>query len=198
MDEWPSTRASLLIRLRDPSDERAWAEFVEIYTPLVRRVALRKGLQDADADDLAQDVFRSVARAIERWNPDPDRGSFRGWLFKIAHNLIINLLAGQACNTRGVGGIGIDRLLEAQPAPDDEHSAIFELEYRRRLFCWSVEQVRGEVNEATWQAFWRTAVDGQKPKDVAEALGMSLGSVYVSKNRVMARVRQKILRISDQ
>jgi RNA polymerase sigma factor (sigma-70 family) len=198
MKGWPSTRPSLLVRIRNPQDEQAWAEFVEIYTPLLHRLARRKGLQDADADDLAQDVFRAVARAIDRWDPDPGRGTFRGWLFKIARNLIINLLASQSLHPRGAGGAGIERLLEAQPAPDDEHSAVFELEYRRGLFRWSVEQVRGDVNEATWQAFWRTAVEGQKPRDVAESLGMSLGAVYVSKNRVMARIRRMIVQVSGE
>ena len=77
MDDAPSTRASLLVRLRDPRDERAWAEFLAVYRPLVDRLGRRSGLQDADAADLAQEVFRSVAWAIGRLDPDPSRGSFR-------------------------------------------------------------------------------------------------------------------------
>jgi RNA polymerase sigma-70 factor (ECF subfamily) len=192
MSDWPSTRPSLLVRIRDPQDERAWAEFLEIYSPLVHRLARRKGLQDADAADLAQEVFRAVAGAIDRWDPDPKRGSFRGWLFRIARNLIVNVLASQGRHPRGTGDTDIGRLLEEQPAPGLEESAEFELEYRRQLFHWAVEQVRHEVQETTWQAFWRTGVENEKAKNVAESLGMAVGTVYVAKNRVMAKIRKKI------
>jgi RNA polymerase sigma-70 factor (ECF subfamily) len=66
MDEPPGTRHSLILRLRDPADADAWHEFVTLYEPLVYRLARRKGLQDADARDVCQEVFRAVARAAER------------------------------------------------------------------------------------------------------------------------------------
>src|SRR5271163_3943071 len=112
MRDSPSTRHSLLVRLRGPRDETAWAEFVAIYEPLILRLGRQFGLQLADAEDLAQDVFRAVASSIERWDPDPERGSFRGWLFRIARNLIINVLASQGRQPRGTGDTAIGQLLE--------------------------------------------------------------------------------------
>jgi RNA polymerase sigma factor (sigma-70 family) len=192
MNEAPTTQPSLLIRLRDQGDERAWAEFTEIYGPLLNQLARRKGLQDADAQDLVQDVFRAVARAIERYNPDPARGSFRGWLSRIAGNLIINLLAAQRRHPRGTGDTDMQRLLEEQPDLLSEESALFESEYRKRLLSWAAERVRGSFSEAMWQAFWRTAVEGQPVKEVAKSLGMSIGTVYQYKSRVVARIRREI------
>ena len=192
MDEAPSTHPSLLIRLRDPADERVWFEFIKIYGPLVRRLALRRGLQEADAEDLAQEVFRAVARAIERYDPDPDRGSFRGWLSRIARNLMINLLAARRRQPQGTGDSDIQRLLEDQPALTSEDSVFFETKYRRHLIMWAAERIRGEFSEAAWKAFWQAGVEGRPPKEVAEALGISLGSVYQYKSRAVVRIRRKI------
>ncbi len=187
MDDRPATRASLLIRLRDPRDERAWAEFLEIYTPLIHRLARQRGLQEADADDLTQEVFRAVARAIDRWDPDPARGSFRGWLFRIAQNLMINFLASARRRPQATGDTGVKDLLEAQAEPGPEDSSQFGLEYRRCLFQWAAEKVRGEFREATWQAFWQTAVEGKKAKEAAAALGLSEGAVAMARSRVLMR-----------
>ncbi len=198
MDESPNTRPSLLIRLRDPGDEPAWTEFTEIYGPLVHRLARSRGLQDADAQDLVQDVFRAVARAIERYDPDPARGSFRGWLSRIARNLIINLLAAQRRHPRGSGDTDMQRLLEEQPDPSHEDSVLFTNEYRRRLLTWATRRIRGEFSEPVWQAFWLASVENRPPKDVAETLGMTLGTVYQYKSRVVARIRREIEQFDDE
>jgi RNA polymerase sigma-70 factor (ECF subfamily) len=184
----------LLVRLKFPRDEQAWVEFVEIYEPLVHRLARRGGLQGADADDLTQAVLRAVAGAIDRYDPDPDRGSFRAWLSRIARNLVVNLLAARRRRSAGygTGDTDIVALLEAQPAPEGQDSSLFDVEYRRRLFAWAAERVRGSFHEATWQAFWRTGVEGQDVHSVAKALGLSPGSVYVARSRVMARLRREI------
>ena len=139
----PPTRASLLVRLKAPRDERAWTEFVEIYEPLIHRLARARGVQGADADDLAQDLFRAVAGAIEQWDPDPARGSFRAWLSRIARNLIINLLAARSRQTAsfGTGGTEMIEFLKAQPA-DDADSALFDIEYRRMVFATAAQRAR--------------------------------------------------------
>lgn len=198
MDQAPSTEPSLLVRLRDAGDERAWEEFTEIYGPLVYQLARRRGLQEADAQDLVQDVFRAVARAIERFDPDPARGSFRGWLSRIAGNLTVNLLAAQRRHPRGTGDTDMQRLMEEQPEPAAEESALFEAEYRRRLLTWASERVRGQFTEPVWQAFWQTGVEGRPPKEVAVALGMSLGTVYQYKSRVVARIRREVEQVDAE
>src|SRR5690554_6526060 len=96
MSVGPSTRPSPLIRLRDRLDRAAWGEFVELYAPVVFGFARKHGLQDADAGDLTQDVFRSVVGAITRFEYAPARGGFRAWLFQVTRNHLRSFLRREA------------------------------------------------------------------------------------------------------
>jgi RNA polymerase sigma-70 factor (ECF subfamily) len=193
----PSTRRSLVLRLRNSQDEAAWAEFMDVYEPLVYRLARTKGLQDPDARDLCQEVFRAVAGAVERWDPDPAKGRFRAWLFRIARNLLVKFLASQRRHPRGTGSSSIQELLEAQPEADPGAEAEFALEFQRRAFRWAAEQVKHEFTDSTWQAFWQTGVENRPIPVVAEALGLSPGAVYIARSRVLARLRDRVAQLTE-
>lgn len=192
MQETPEMRASLLVRMRDPGDGAAWAEFVQVYEPVVYRLARGQSLQDADARDLTQQVLMAVAGRVERWDPDRSRGSFRGWLFRVARNLIVNLMINRRRHPPGTGDSDVQRLLDEKPAPVGEESARFDVEYRRQLFRWVAQQIRGEFREFTWDAFWQTCVEGVEIKQAAEQLDLSVGAVYIARSRVLARLRERI------
>jgi RNA polymerase sigma factor (sigma-70 family) len=193
----PTTRPSLVLRLRDPADGAAWAEFVELYEPLICRLARTKGLQDADVRDLAQEVFAAVAASIGRWDPDPAKGRFRAWLSRIARNLLVNFLAAHRRRPHGSGSTSIQELLEAQPAADPGAAAEFDAEFRRQAFQWAAEHVRVEFSESTWLAFWKTGVENRAIASVAEELGMSAGAVYIARSRVLARLRERVQELTD-
>src|SRR5688500_20161873 len=103
VDDSPLTRTSLVLQLRDPENQAAWQEFSRLYGPVVYGFARKRGLQDADAADLMQEVLRSVARNAEKMEYDPARGTFRGWLYTVTRNKIYNFLNGQKNRPRGVG-----------------------------------------------------------------------------------------------
>ncbi len=196
MDHGPTTHASLVLRLRDPHDEEAWCEFVEIYEPLIYSLVRRKGFQHADAAELTQDVLLAVVRAVDRWQPDPRRGSFRGWLATIARRLMINFLSSPARRLAGSGRTSVlERLLE-QPDPDPDESRVFHLELKRRVFDWAARRVRTRVQPANWEAFWRTAVEARPIDDVARELGVTPGTVYVARSRIMRQLRSEVERQS--
>jgi RNA polymerase sigma-70 factor (ECF subfamily) len=196
MSDSPLTRPSLLVRIRDRQDSQAWSQFVAIYAPLVYGFARKHGLQDADAADLTQEVLRSVAAAAGRLDYDPQRGSFRGWLFTVVRNKLRNFLASRARQCQGSGDTSAQILLEAQPARKEEQD--WDEEYEQRLFAWAATQVRDGFHDSTWQAFWQTAVEGKGAAEVAESLEMSVGAVYIAKSRVLARLREQIQRLQDQ
>jgi RNA polymerase sigma-70 factor (ECF subfamily) len=192
MGDSPQTRLSLLVRLRDHHDDRAWAEFVEVYAPLIHGFACKQGLQDADAADLMQEVFRAVARAIKQFEYDSQRGTFRAWLFTVVRNKLRNFLVRRKRQCRGSGDSAVQQMLADYPAPHENQADVWERECERRRFDWAAERARSEVRDATWQAFWRTAVDGQSGQQAAEALGMRVAAVYLAKSRVMARIKEHL------
>jgi RNA polymerase sigma-70 factor (ECF subfamily) len=192
MAEIPPTRASLLLRLRDPHDEDAWRQFVELYAPLVYGYARNQGLQNADAADLSQEVLRAVVGAIGRLDYDPQRGAFRNWLFTVVRRKLANWRRSQQ-NRPGAAG---PDALEQYTAPDPAQ-AEWDVEWERRVFAWACEQVRGDVRDVTWQAFWRTAVDGRPAPQVADELGLTLTRVYNARSRVLARLKKVIQSVEE-
>jgi RNA polymerase sigma-70 factor (ECF subfamily) len=193
MADIPPTRASLLVRLRDPRDEAAWAQFVELYAPLVYAYARKQGLQDADAADLSQEVLRAVAAAVSHLEYDPRRGSFRNWLFTIVRRKLSNWR--RARQARPDGDLA-HQLIDEQPAPNDDPA--WEAEWEQRIFAWACAEVRRDVSLATWQAFWRTAIDGQPGKRVAGDLGISVAAVYHARSRIRARLMELVASVQQE
>ncbi|MFO0905039.1 MAG: sigma-70 family RNA polymerase sigma factor [Pirellulales bacterium] len=195
----PETRPSLVLRLQNSADQRAWAEFVEIYQPLILRTLRSRGLQEADAREVCQEVLLAVSRAVERWDARPERGSFRGWLSSITRNLCVNFLIRRARHPQPLGDeTQLREWLESAPAADSEASRWFALEERRQQLRWAAERVRPEFRETAWTAFWETAVEGRDAASVAAQLGVAVGVVYVSRSRVMKRLRIVVQQVRDE
>ena len=186
----PDTRNSLIARLSNSADTDAWYEFSQVYRPMIVRIGLAKGLQQADAEDLAQRVLVSVSGAIERWEPD-GKAKFRTWLKRITDNAVLNALT-RTKPDRAAGSTSMTELLgniSHQEGPDSE---LLELEYRREIFQWAARKIRAEFTDTTWEAFWLTAVESKPAEEVGRLLGRNRGSIYTARSRVMRRLIQQI------
>jgi RNA polymerase sigma-70 factor (ECF subfamily) len=193
----PDTRHSLILRLSDRRDIAAWDEFSALYRPLVFRLALSRGLQEADAHDVAQDVFLSIAKAVGDWKPDREHGRFRDWLYRVARNLTVNYLTRRKHLPWSAGGSDLVQLLHEQCDPRSVDAQAYDLELRREQFWRAADVVRTAVRPTTWDAFRLTYLDGNSVESAAEALGISVGAVHVARCRVVARLREYV-RILDE
>lgn len=194
----PDTRISLILRLPRSADGAAWREFVELYEPLVLKFARARGLQPHDAQELVQRVFVAVAGAVERWQPDPARGAFRSWLYRIARNQLIKQVTARA-REKSVGGTSNFLKLHQQlPGSSSDLDAEMEREYRRVVFKLAAECVQQSVQPQTWQAFARSMIDDAPMQQVAEELNISIGAVYIARSRVIARLREVVQQLEAE
>ena len=195
MTELPETRESLLLRVGDPANAEAWREFAAIYRPAVYRLARRRGLQDADAEDLSQRVLVAISQKIADWRPTSPQGAFRAWVTVIARNLALNALTRTRIDS-AKGGTSVIERLARQPAQEGSGGELtareFNDEYRRALFRRMSDQICGEFQESTWQAFWMTTVEGIPIAEAARQLGKTEGVIYAGRSRVMQRLKQKV------
>ena len=186
------TPPSLLMRLRNAQDDEAWRIFMLRYGPIVYRYCRGRGLQDADASDVAQEVFLSVARAISNFQYDATRGRFRNWLGTIARNCVNKFLSRQ--------GARADR--PVQPAPLEAVEGGTEDEHWNELFNahvlrMALERARPHFDAATWKAFAMVWQQGRSVVEAAQATGKSVAMVYVAKARVLKRLRQEVLVLAE-
>lgn len=178
-----TTRASLLLRVRDHADAGAWAEFVGLYRPLLMRYARARGLGVEDGEDVAQHCLTAITRKISDFEYDPLKGRFRGWLKKMVNDRVANLLRRR--RAINAGSAEFQRPQEREAGPEEVWEKVW-LEEHLRFCC---DQVNNEVQPHTYEAFRRVAIEQQPVVEVCEALGLTANQVYVAKSRVTRRLQ---------
>ena len=186
---------SLLERVR-ANDDDAWRRLVNLYRPLVLFWCARARLNAEDAEDVAQGVFLAAASGLHGFRRDRSGDTFRGWLRVVTRNQVLLHFRRNKGRPQAEGGSDAWQSLQsvADPiaAPDGAEEAEVGQIYRRAL-----DQVRGEFEGRTWQAFWMTAVEGRAPASVAPALGMSPAAVRQAKSRVLRRLKDEMGELLD-
>jgi RNA polymerase sigma-70 factor (ECF subfamily) len=191
-----TTSLSLLGRVQANQAE-AWARLVDLYAPLVYHWCRRCGLSPEDTADVFQEVFRSVAEHIGGFRRDRAGDTFRGWLRTITRNKVRDHFRQQEGRPQASGGSDAQRrLLEVPEAilddEDPSETALLQQQLRQTL-----ERLRGEFEERTWQAFWKVQMEGQSSPEVAAQLNMTPGAVRKAKFRVLRRLREELDELLD-
>lgn len=195
MSQFVTTRLSLLMRLRDSEDSRAWEDFQSLYAPIIYRFGRRMGLQDADSIDLTQDVLVAVFQAIGSFEYDRQIGRFRGWLKTVAYHAFCALKK-RGNRVPTLDGSAAMSVAELETAAKSD-ARFWDDQYAQRLFDIAAERVRAKIKPTTWEVFVRTALKRQEPQAVANRLGLSVGNVYVAKARVSAQVMDELRELDE-
>jgi RNA polymerase sigma-70 factor (ECF subfamily) len=186
-----ATSRSLLERVR-ADDGSAWDRLVRLYAPLVMHWCRRWDLQEQDVADVFQEVFLSVATHITDFRKDREGDTFRGWLRTITRSKVLDHFRRRGREPAGCGGSEAQLRMSDLPAPEDAEERSVDAPAERGLFNRGLEAIREEFEPRTWQAFWKTAVEGRAAQDVAAELSMSPGAVRVAKSRVLHRLREEL------
>jgi RNA polymerase sigma-70 factor (ECF subfamily) len=187
------TPASLLERLRQPNQERAWEQLIDLYSPLIFCWGRRVGLRAEDAADLVQDVFVLLVQKLPQFTYDRHK-TFRGWLKTVTlHKCYENHRKGKRKPPIQDGG---EKVLDGLAGPD-EAAALWEADYLKHLAQQALELIQGHFQPTTWKAFWLYVVEGRPPAEVAVELGLSVGAVHAARFRVLALLRQQLQGLLD-
>ncbi len=185
------TPASLLFRLRSYEESAAWGRFVDLYTPLLFHWAQQLGQQESDRADLVQDVFLILWRKLPEFEYDREK-SFHAWLKTIFMNRYRSRL-------RKRDAVGFDQAiaLQSETVEPSIGTKIAEEEERRFLIRQAFRLIESEFNSVQQQVFREYVLEEKSPELVAQKLGISTGTVYGIKSKILSRLRQELHRIID-
>ena len=189
------TSATLLQRLRQvPADQAAWEQFAERYGRKIYGWCRQWNLQEADAQDLTQDVLVKLAAKMQTFDYDPSR-SFRAWLKTVTRNAWSDFWSGRK-RVAAAGGSQALEMLQTVEAREDLVRRLDE-EFDRELLDEAMSRVQARVTPRTWQAFELTALQGRSGAEAAGALGMKVATVFVARSKVQKMLQEELGRLED-
>jgi RNA polymerase sigma factor (sigma-70 family) len=191
------TSLSLLERLRRRHDPASWQRLVDVYTPLLRGWLRRHFLQEADCDDLVQEVLLKVSQELPHFEHNGRTGAFRTWLRQVMVNRIREFHRRAPGTPTATGDSGFAERLGQLEDPQSDLSRAWDEEHDRLVVRRLLEMIAVDFEPATWEAFRRLTLEGQRAADVAAGLGLTANAVYIAKSRVMARLQQEVAGLVD-
>ena len=192
-----NTSLSLLARVRQSGDRQSWERLAQLYAPLLRRWLKAYEVQEADADDLIQEVLTAVVRELPQFDHNQRTGAFRTWLRRILVNRLRNFWRARQQRPLAAGGSSVLQRLHELEDETSDASRLWAADHDREVVARLMELIRSDFLPKTWEAFHRQMFDGQRADQVAAELGMPLSSVYVARSRVLSALRREAAGLVD-
>ena len=186
-----TTHPSLLMRVRDARNQHAWNEFVEVYGPVIFNYCRLRQLQECDSSDVAQEVLMRLSSALREFEYKPELGRFRDWLGKVTHRELLKFWNRRGISQRLNGMQNTTQTLEV------EDHTLWNDHFHSELLQVALDRIRNEFTEQTWTAFQLTWLEDLSPLQVAERLQIGIEKIYVAKSRILRRLREEVIRLSE-
>lgn len=190
------TTTQLLDALRDPSNQIVWGHVDGRYRPVVASLARRLGLDQADADEVAQQTLAEFYRAYRDGRYDRARGRLSSWILGIAHHSTRRLQR----QRKGGGATPNDAIDEAPDAAADATlRQVWEEERDRAILSQALGILRDDssIEDKTLLAFELVGLRGVPAAQAAQECAMPVEQVYVAKSRVTKRLRELVKQLTD-
>jgi RNA polymerase sigma factor (sigma-70 family) len=198
-----ATRRTLLVKLKNWEDQRSWQEFFDTYWRLIYRVARKAGLDEAAAQDVVQETVLAVAKTMPRYEYDPARCSFKGWLMHLTRCRIADQFRKRARQvpiaapeTEETGRTAfLDRLEDPKGLPTIDY---WDAEFEQNLLEQALDRVKEKVNAKHYEIFCGVVIKQASPQEVARLCGVQVAQVYLAKHRVAAVVKEELGRLKSR
>lgn len=185
------TSLSLLDRVCRSPESESWTRLVDLYAPLIKTWLRKYEVQESDAEDLVQEVLLAVSKDLATFEHQGQPGAFRGWLRGILVNRLRNFWRARDRRREARGDSQIDQRLAELANPTSELSRLWDAEHDRHVLRQLLDLVEPHFAPNTWMAFDRVALKGERPREVATEMQISLNAVVTAKSRVLRRLRQE-------
>ncbi|SPE52224.1 RNA polymerase, sigma-24 subunit, ECF subfamily [Verrucomicrobia bacterium] len=201
--EFIPTSSSLLVRIKDWNDAAGWQLFCDTYRKLIYNTAIRAGLADAEAQDVVQDTFLSVAKKMPEFEYDAARGSFKGWLLQLTgwriKNQLKKRLPAEPMDRRPEAGTSSTSTARRVPDPASlDMTAVWDEEWQKNLLDAAIERVKQKANPRHYEIFYLHAVKKLPAAQVAKTLNVNVAQVYLANHRVAALVKKEVRRLERE
>ncbi len=184
-----TTSASLLVRVRNPGDDRAWREFEGRYSDLIRRYSRRRGLNTADTDDVSQIVWSDLAKGLRNFSYDPRKGRFRSYLGRVVRSAIFRYFSRNASNTCSLDSAVLAISPDGSASADESWETEW-VDHHYRIAMKTIE----ETFEEKSVAIFRKLLGGDSAEQVAADFNMTSAAVNQAKHRIRSRMKELIAR----